>query len=261
MKALSIFIGGLITAGIVQNSIGQQTGNGTLSTPAFNGTGANPSGRGTSPFGATGTGVTRTNMNFGTSLTRPTTGAFGTNAGTNFGTVVGQPTGTALVPGSTAISAADATNAVTPLGTGTAVTTPNGSNTSIGLPNSSVGIGQQNATALGQPGTGAIGQQNTRPGQQNTTAPGQQGTVGIGQQSTTALGQQGTGTAITPQTNGFVVNADGSVVGIRSPVGGSAEAGLGGTNFGNSFGTNRFGTNAFGTNRFNPQTNRFNSAP
>jgi len=259
MKAPSIFLGAVVAASLAQNGIAQQSGSGTLSTPAYNGTGADTS-RGTSRFGTTGTGVTRTNMNFGTTLTQPA-GTFGTNAGPTSGSIVGQPTGTALVPGSTAIPAGDATNTVTPPLSGTTLTTPNGTNnTSVGLPNSSVGIGQQSTTALGQPGTGAIGRQNTTaPGQQNTTALGQQGTVGIGQQSTTALGQQGIGTAITPQTNGFVVNADGSVVGIPSPVGGSAEAGLGGTNSGSSFGTNGFATNQF--NRRTSQTNRFNSAP
>jgi len=252
MKAPFIFLSTLIVAGTAQLCVAQQSGNGnsqsgngTFSTPSYNGTGAADP-RGTSRFGTTGTGATRTNTNFGTSLSRTTGTNVGTFTGTNQGTVVGQPTGslgdqgtgTAIVPGSTAISAADATNAVRPLAPGTALTTPNGTNnTSIGLPNSGVGIGQQGTTAIGQ------------------------GTIGIGQQSTTAIGQQGTGTAITPQTNGFIVNADGTVTGVRAPVGGSAEAGLGGTNSGNAFGTNRFGTNRFGTNMFNSRTNRFNSAP
>ena len=78
-----------------------------------------------------------------------------------------------------------------------------------------------------------------------------QGTIGIGQQNTTAIGQQGTGTAITPQTNGFIINADGSVTGVASPrqQGSTADFGLSGTNSG------RFGTNRFGTNRFGTRTN------
>lgn len=249
MKAPSIFFSALIAAGTVQVCVGQQSSGGTFSTPAYNGTGAaTTDSRGTSRFGTTGTGATRTNTNFGTVPGTSSAGTFGsTNFGTtavatNGGTAIGQPnatlgnqgTGTALVPGSTAISPGDATNAVTPTAPGTALTTPFGTNSSLGIPNSSVGIGQQSTTAIGQ-----------------------QGTTGIGRQSTTAIGQQGTGTAIMPQTNGFIVNADGTVTGIRAPVGGSAEAGLGGTNFGRSFGTNSFGTNRFRTNQFNSRTNRF----
>jgi hypothetical protein len=272
MKAPCIFVP-LIAVAVAQVSFAQQSQNGTFSTPAYNGAGAaDTSSRGTSRFGATGTGATRTMPNFGTAEGRASAGTFGTNGTTNLGTVIGQPTGRALLPGSPAISAADATNAVTPLAPGTSLTTPNGTNgigtalttpngtnnTSVGLPNSSVGIGQQNTTALGQQGIGSVGRQNTTaPGQQNTTAIGQQGIGTPGRQSTTALGQQGTGTALTPQTNGFVVNVDGTVTGIASPSGGSAEAGLGGTNVGTGFGTNRFRTNQF----FNSPTNRSGSAP
>jgi|ERR1041385_808832 hypothetical protein len=237
MKSSILLFCGVFATNTAQVCLAQQSDNGTFSTPAYNGTGGNTSSRSTSRFGTTGTGATRTNanVNFGTSLGRTTATNLGTTAATNLGTIIGQPNGTVsrqggtvMTPGSTAISPADATNAVTPLGAGTVVPPLDATNTTTGVPNSSVGIGQQSTTAIGQ-----------------------QGTIGIGQQKTTALGQQGTGAAITPQTNGFVINADGTVTAAPAQQqGGSAEAGLSGTNFGRSFGTNRFGTNRFGTNQF-----------
>jgi hypothetical protein len=242
MKAPFVFLGTIIAVGTVQVCLGQQSSGGTFSTPAYNGTGAanTTDPRGTSRFGTTGTGATRTNANFGTVPGSTAAGTFGstnfgaTAIGQTAGTIGNQGNGTALVPGATAIPQGDATNTVTPSAPGTSLTTPFGTNSSLGIPNNSVGIGQQSTTAIGQ-----------------------QGTIGIGRQSTTAIGEQGTGTAIMPQTNGFVVNADGSVTGFRAPAGGAAEAGLGGTNSGNAFGTNSFGTNRFRTNQFNTRTNSF----
>ncbi len=189
--------------------------------------------------GASGT-TTISNNNFGTRLS--------TNYGRNYGvgqpsTPLGQtpgvairPTTPALQPGtpalqpdSTAINPAGGTpgippSPVVPSGTG-AASAPGAA------------IGSQDTTAIGQPG--GIGQPGSTSIGQPSTAIGQPGSTSIGQQNSTALGQQ------TPsQPNAIVVNPDGSVT--RVPAGGSAGAGLGGTNFG------------FGTNGVITPTNRFN---
>src|SRR2546427_12683936 len=115
MKASTILFCGLFASGAIQVSQAQQSSDSRFSTPAFSGNGSttnnnnNNSTRGTSQFGTTGTLSTRTNANFGTSLSRSFATNLGTSTATNLSGLVGQP-------GSPAISPADATNAVGPLG-------------------------------------------------------------------------------------------------------------------------------------------------
>jgi hypothetical protein len=283
MKSSVVVLCGLFVAGAGQFCGAQQSDSGAYSTPSYDGTGAGVRSSGTSRFGSTGTGATRTNVrtnangnfgaSFGTSLGTNLGTVSGTNLGQNLGVsggaIIGQPNatigqqgaGTVPTPG-TAISPAEATNAVTPLGVGTAIPPADATNTvavpgsTVAVPGAPVGIGQQGTVGIGQQGTAAIGQQ---------------GTVGIGQQNTTAIGQQAVGTAIMPPpTNGFIVNADGTVTPVPSAAqGGTADTSLSGTNSGtvsspNTFipRTNRFNP-AFRTNRFNPTfgTNRFNTRP
>jgi hypothetical protein len=191
---------------------------GTFSTPAYNGTGA----RGANPAAAS----RQTRTNFNTSLGQNFSTPSGTSLGTNSGTSLGQPT-TVLGQPTTAIGQQGVGTAITP---STPALTPSGTNSALTPRGTSIGIGQQNTTAIGQQGSGTA----------------------IGQQGTTAIGQQGVGTAIIPHTNGFIVNADGSVTGLPAQ-GGTSGTDLGGTNTGVG--------SAKATSLFLRRTNTFNRSP
>ncbi len=222
-KLIGFTLAGLVASVTASVSYGQGGDNaGRFSTPAYSGTDystaifAQASGAPASGGAAPASGASRTAITPGTGSTA----------------IPQQNNGTALTPGSPAI---------TP-GVNTAITP--GVNTAIMPPT--------NNTAAGAVTNGIVPQGTGTIGQQGNTAIGAQGTTSIGQQGIANPGAQGRSSgATTTGPNGLIVNPDGSV----TAVGGTAATALGATNVGAAAGGG-VSTNGsvLQTNTFRPRT-------